>query len=151
MKLLKTMFSITPEALNAVDMCRAPHELALSMVDSEVLRVTDINQSVVAAPPVGVNDHLRCDTTANNGLQRHLFAVRYDLWIDLTVTLEETEDDGLATGSATALAAHSTSAEVRLIDFNFASGEGSITRAFFDETCSDFEKDRGDGLTGQAG
>ncbi len=117
------MFSITPEALDAVDMMRPAHELALSMVDSEVLRVAYVNQSIIAAPAVGVNDHFRGNTTANNGLKSGFLAVRHDLRIDLAITLEESEDDGLSTRSATAFATHATSAEIRLINFNFAGGE----------------------------
>ena len=52
MKLLETMFSITPEALDAVDVVRASDELALPVVDSEVLRVAHVNQAVVAAPAI---------------------------------------------------------------------------------------------------
>ncbi len=43
MELLKPMFSITPEALDAVDMMRATHELVAPVIDSEVLGIADIN------------------------------------------------------------------------------------------------------------
>ena len=68
MKLLEPMFSITPEALDAVDMTGAAHELILPVVDSVVLTVADIDESVVATPAVRVDDDLRGDAPTDNGL-----------------------------------------------------------------------------------
>jgi hypothetical protein len=39
------------------------------VIDSVVLRKTGINQAVVAAPAIRMDDHIRLDATANNGLQ----------------------------------------------------------------------------------
>jgi len=124
MKLPETMFSITPEALNAIDTMRATHELAPPVIDSKVLSLACIYQTVVAAPSIRVDHHFGHDATANNGLQRGLFADRHGLRVNAPVALEEAEDDSLATRRATALAPHAPSAEVRLIDFNFAGREG---------------------------
>ena len=55
-KLLETMFSITPEALNAVDMMRAAHKFALPVINSKVFGVAHICQAVVTAPSLRV-DH----------------------------------------------------------------------------------------------
>jgi hypothetical protein len=68
MKLPEPMFSITPEALDAVDVMRAADELAPPVVDSEVLRLAHVNQAVVAAPSVRVNDRFGSDAAADNGL-----------------------------------------------------------------------------------
>ena len=103
MKLLQAMFSKTPEALNAVDMVRAAGELVLSMMDSVMFRVTDINQAIVAAPAVRVDDCLRSNATANNGLQSSLRAVGHDLGIDFAVSLQQPEDGSLATCPASVL------------------------------------------------
>jgi len=123
MKLLETMFSITPKALNAIDMMRTAHELTLSTVDSEVLGVAHVSQSVVAAPAVRVDHRFGRNATTNNGLQRSFFAIRHDLRVDIAISLQEAEDDGLTARSATALASHSSSAEVRLVNFDFAGRE----------------------------
>jgi hypothetical protein len=55
-ELLQAPHSGTPEAFNAVHICRVAHEHIIPMIDSEVIRVADINQSVVAAPSVRVGD-----------------------------------------------------------------------------------------------
>ena len=59
MKLLQAMFGKTPKALDAVDVMRAAGELILAVIDSVVLRVADVNDSVVAAPAVTMGDRFR--------------------------------------------------------------------------------------------
>ena len=67
-ELLQATLSKAPEAFNAINMCRASDELIRAMIDSEVFRVSDINQAIVAAPAVRVDDSLSSHATANNGL-----------------------------------------------------------------------------------
>jgi hypothetical protein len=43
-------------------------ELVVAVVDSIMLRVADINQAVVAAPAVTVDDGINGDSATNNGL-----------------------------------------------------------------------------------
>ena len=150
-ELLQAPLSKAPEAFDAIDMCRASDKFIRAMIDSEVLRVADIDQAVIAAPPVTVDDGFGSYTTANNGLKCGLFAVGHDLRIDATVTLEDAEDDGLTRSSATAFAAHATRAEVAFIDFDFALGERRGPLTFFSDALSDFEKDHVDALACQSG
>ncbi len=121
------------------------------MADSVMLRVANINQPVIAAPPIRIDDGAGCDTTANNPLQSALFTIGDDLREDAAISFEDAEDDGLARGSATALATHATSAEVRLINFNFAGREGRRAKTLLRDALSDFEKDRGYALARQGG
>ncbi len=60
-ELMQPGFGIAPEALNAVDVTVATHELILPVVNSVVLGIADINESVVPAPAVRVDDYLRGD------------------------------------------------------------------------------------------
>src|ERR1700749_63538 len=124
-------------------MC-ALHKLILTMIDPIMLRVPDINQSVVTAPTVRVDGGVNRASTANNGLQSRLFTVRDNLGINAAVTFEDAEDYCLATSSAASLATNTASAEVRLINFDFAVGERRGALAFFSDALTDFEKDRGD-------
>jgi hypothetical protein len=100
-ELLQATFGKAPEALNAVDMMRARHELVLTVMDSEMFGIPDINQPVITAPTVAIDDSVEGDATAHNGLQSTLFAVRHDLRVDAAVTFEDAEDNGLARSSAT--------------------------------------------------
>ena len=47
---------IAPEALNAIDMRRVASKLIVAMVDTQVFVKAHIDQAVVAAPAIGVND-----------------------------------------------------------------------------------------------
>jgi hypothetical protein len=51
-ELMQPRLGITPEALDTVNMTVATHKLILFVVNSEVLRIDDINKFVVAAPAV---------------------------------------------------------------------------------------------------
>lgn len=68
--------------------------------------------------------------------------VRNDLGIDPAVALENTEDDGLAAGSPAAFSANSPAPKVRLIDLDLAGLKWGMTSAFFDQSETDFLKDR---------
>src|SRR5437763_619976 len=114
------------------------------MIGSEVFGVADIHQAVIAAPPVRVDDGFSNHATANNGLQCGFLAVGHDFCVNTTVTLEESEDNGLAPGPAGSLATDSTSAEVSFINLDFATVEGRGALTFFRDAFSDSEKDRGD-------
>ena len=55
-ELLQAAFGKAPEALDPVNVAMVINELVRAMVDSEVLRIADINQSVIAAPAIRVDD-----------------------------------------------------------------------------------------------
>jgi hypothetical protein len=50
MELMQPRFGVTPEALNTVDVTVAAHALILPVVNSVVLTVANVNESIVAAP-----------------------------------------------------------------------------------------------------
>ena len=143
-ELLQATLGVTPEALYPVDVMRAGDELVIAVVDSEVLRVPDIDKAVVAAPAVGVDGGVNRDATANNGLKSSLFTVRHDLSVNRAVAFEDAEDDGLAAGSAASLATQASSAEVRFVNFDFAGRERRGALTLLSNALSYFEKDRGD-------
>ena len=47
-KPIKPGFCKTPEALNAIDVGAAPDKFVLSMIDSQMLAIADIDQAIVA-------------------------------------------------------------------------------------------------------
>lgn len=141
-ELLKPALGKAPEALDAVDMMLATHKLVLPVIDSEVLRVPDINQTVIATPPVRVDDGFESHATANNGLKSGFLAVGHDLSIDAPVALEDAEDDCFARSTAASLATDPASAEVALVNLDFAERKGRGVLTFFRDAFSDSEKAR---------
>ena len=141
-ELLEPAFSMTPEALNTVDVMCSAHKLVVAMIDSIMLRVADINEAVIAAPSVRVDDCSERDATANNGLKRGFLTVRHDLRVDRAIALEDAEDDCFARCAAPSFASDTTRAEVAFVHFDFAAREGRGALGFFTDALSDFKKDR---------
>ena len=117
-ELLQSSFRRRPKALNSVDVAVVNGKLIAHMINTKMFLETNINQSVIAAPAVRMNHRLRLDAPANNRLQRFLRAVRDNLRVNRTVTLEDAEDNRFARCAASALAAHTTRSEVTFINFN---------------------------------
>ena len=123
-------------------MIRAVSKLVIAMIYTEMFCKTDIDQAVVAAPFVGVDDDVETDLPAYNGLQRAFLAVRDDLGIDPSVSFENAKDDGLATGPAAAFSTDPSPAKVGLIDLDLTGPDRGMTATFFDKADTYFLKDR---------
>lgn len=117
-ELEQTAFGEAPEAFDAVDVVWSPSELVVRVADPEVPIEAEIDEAVVASPPVGVKDGFRSDSSANDSLESGFGGVRHDLGIDLIAAFEQTEDDRLATGSAASLATRTTRTKVRFVGLN---------------------------------
>src|SRR5437764_10906122 len=115
-ELLEPALGKAPEALNTINMMVATRELVFTVIDSEVLRVSNINQAVITAPPVRVDDCSERDATANNGLQSDFLAVRHDFCVNAPIALEDAEDNGLARSATASLTSYTASAEVGLVN-----------------------------------
>lgn len=131
-------------------MMRPAHELILTMIDSEVLRITDINQAVITAPAIGMDDGVEGHSPANYGLKRTFSAIRHHFCVNATIALEDAKDDRLARGAAAAFASDSARSKVAFINFNFAVRVGRSALAFSCNTLSHSEKDRGHCLARQS-
>ena len=66
---MQPAFGTRPETFYAVDVIRAISKLIVRVINPKMFAVADINQSVVAAPAVRMNDRFRRDVTAYNRLQ----------------------------------------------------------------------------------
>ena len=116
----KSSFGITPEGFNSVDMTFIMNKLVLSMIDSKMLLVSEINKPVVASPAVRINHAVQSHLAANNRLQCGFAAIRNKFGIDLAVALKDAKDDGFSVRPATSSAFDPSGAKVGLIDFHFA-------------------------------
>jgi hypothetical protein len=93
-------FSNAPEAFDAVYMGLVSNEFIVAMIDSEVLAITDIDETIIAAPAVRVNHTLRLDLSPDDGLQRGFGTIRDDFGIDFPVAFEDAEDNRFTIGAA---------------------------------------------------
>lgn len=112
-------FGISPEALDAIDVRLFVGKFVSPMLDAQVFGVANIDQAIVAAPAIGMDDALQIDF-ASNGLLQGLFAtIRNDLGVDMGIAFEDSKDNGLAARASATLASNAFGPEVRLVDFDF--------------------------------
>ena len=61
-------FGISPKSLDPIDVGPVCSELILSIVDPQMLSVTDIHEAIVASPAIGVDDTVQAYPSPNNCL-----------------------------------------------------------------------------------
>jgi hypothetical protein len=74
----KSRFGISPKALDSIDMTFIMNKLILSMIDSKMFLVSEINESIIASPTVRMNNTLEVHATPDNRLQCGSLAVGND-------------------------------------------------------------------------
>jgi len=93
-------------------MSPAVNKFIVAVVDSKVLAIADVDQAIIAAPTVRVDDAFRGYLSPYNGLQRGFRAIRDYFGIDLAIAFEYTEDDGFAISATSTFALDTPCAEV---------------------------------------
>lgn len=101
-ELVQSCFGIRPETFDVVNVVIADGKYVVRVVDSQMPAITDINQTVVAAPHMRVNHRIQGHLAANNVLQRFLLHIGNNFSKDTAVSIVNSEDDGLAAGTASA-------------------------------------------------
>ena len=110
----------TPEAFNSIDVAFALNEFILPMVDSEVLFVSQIHQSIISSPTIGMDDALKAYSTSDNRLQRGSSAIWNNFCIHLAVTFEDAKDDCFSKGSTSSFPFYPASSEEAFINFHLS-------------------------------
>lgn len=110
----------SPKAFNAVDMRMTSHELILAMIDPEMFSVTDINQAIISAPAIRVDDAVEGDASSNNALQRRFAAVSNNLGVNTAIALEDAKDGSFAKRATSAFALDAPGTEIGFVHFDLA-------------------------------
>ena len=71
------------------------------VVDPEMLLVSDIHQTVIAASSIGMDDAFDADSTSDNRLKRGTAAIRHDLGVNLALAFEDAKDNGFTACATT--------------------------------------------------
>lgn len=115
------MFSKTPEALDAVDVVTMTRrEFIVTMIHTEMFFITEVNETIVAAPTICVNHAFNVRLASDNRLQRLCFCVWHNLCVYFSIALVKAKNNGFATRATTAFPFYPTWAKVALICFKFA-------------------------------
>ena len=102
-ELLEPPFRKTPEGFNPIDVnLSLQGKFVFPVIDPKVFVISYVHQTVVSSPPIGIDDTVDIDLTADDGLQRLLLSVGDDFGIDLAFTKEDPED-GLFSCASTSL------------------------------------------------
>ena len=116
-ELRQAVLGETPKGLDAVDVVAAISELVFTVTHPEVLRVSNVDQSVVANPSISVNYRVEADSSTNEPLQSSLFGVWDDLSPHPVTTFQNPEHNRLFTGSAAPFPLDPPRTKVRLVNF----------------------------------
>ena len=72
----KPRLGITPEPFDLVDVAAGMNKISDSLIDPPMYRVTQVDKSIVGAPPVAVDDAIQTDFNLNNdweGVSGHVW------------------------------------------------------------------------------
>lgn len=62
----ESMLGVRPERLNSVDVVASQSKLVVAMIDSEMLFITDINQTIITPPRVRMNHRFQINLASDN-------------------------------------------------------------------------------------
>lgn len=116
----KASFRVAPKAFYAIDMATLIGKFIVSVVDPEMLLVSDIHQAVIATPSIGMDDAFDADSASDNRLKRGTAAIRHDLGINLALALEDAKDNGFTARATTSESFDTARPEVAFINFDFS-------------------------------
>jgi hypothetical protein len=111
--------------------------------DAFELGVADIDQALIAAPTVTMDNAVNRDMALNNLLQHGLSGIRGNLRVDSAIAFEDTEDDGFRPSPTISLTPHSPRPKVGFVDFDL-SCEGAVERTLINQASTDSLVDRVD-------
>ena len=114
-KLHQAMLGIAPKGFNTVNMPRTTDKLIVTMMYPEMFGKTHINQSLITAPTVSIDDTLDTDTTSNNLLQCCFGSIGNNLGINLVASFEDAENDGFTARSAPAFTSDALCTEIGFV------------------------------------
>ena len=116
----------SPETLNPVDVGLAVYKFVLTMIHAEMLFIPQVDQPIVTAPAIGVDDRLQVDSSSNDRLECFTTTVGNDFGVDFTVSSEYTKDNGLPESTTSTFALDATGTEIAFIDFHFTGERGLL-------------------------
>ena len=102
------------------------------MVDTIMLLVSQINQAIITASGVGMDNTIQVHFAAYNALQRLLGAIGNDFRVDHATSLENAEYGGFTIGTTASFPFDSFGAKVGFINFYFSLKRRGVFTIFGD-------------------
>jgi hypothetical protein len=146
----ESRLGITPEPFDPVDMAAGSYKFTDAMIDSQMLRVAQVDKPVVGAPPIAVNDTIQADFASYDALKSVSRHIWHNLGVDFSIALVDAEHDCFSTRTSSANAFRPPSSEVGLVDFD-VSGKRGLVLAVIGDSSADGHKVGVDCVAAQAG
>jgi hypothetical protein len=141
---------ITPEPFDPVDMAAGSYKFTGTVIDSQMLRVAQVDKAIVRTPPIAVDDTIQADFASYDALERVSRHIWHNLGVDFSIALVDAEHDRFSTRTSSANAFGPPSSEVRLVDFD-VSGERRLVLAVIGDSSADGHEMGVDCVAAQAG
>lgn len=116
-KLCHAPFGVAPKRLDTIDMPISIGKFIFTVMHPKVLIKTNVNQTIIPAPAIRVNQRIRRDTSSDNALQRSPGTIGHDFCLNLSVTFKQAKHNGFAISTYSTLASDAMSSKVRPIYF----------------------------------
>jgi len=116
-ELCQTPFCKAPERFDTVDMPLATGKLIVAMMNPEVLIKTNIDQSVIAAPSIRMDDSIWCHMPTDKGLQGGFGVIWNNLRIHFPLALQNTKNNCFTISTSTSFTPDTLRTKIRFIDF----------------------------------
>lgn len=127
------MLGIAPKGFDTVDMLRTADKLIVTVMHSEMLRKAHVNQSLIAAPTLGIDDAIYRDMASDDLLQRDFRGIGDDFGIHFVTAFQNTKNDGFTARTATAFATNTLGTEIGFVQFH-DTAQRCLSLAFFSQT-----------------
>lgn len=114
----------SPASLDPIDVSLVCGKLILSMIDSQVLSITNVNKAIVAASAIGINDAIQADLSPNNLLQRGLRAIGDNFCVHAAIAFEDSKDDGFSVSTPAPFPFHTADPEEGSVHFDLSAERG---------------------------
>ena len=140
-ELCQTSFCKTPERFDSVNVPFATGKLVVAMMNPEVFIKTDIDQPVIAVPPIGMNDYVWCYMPTDNGFQCGFRAIRNNFRIYFPLALQYTKNNCFTISTSTSFTPDALRTKIRLVDF-YSTLKRRFKLATLSYSLPDFEVNR---------
>lgn len=93
-------------------------KFVMRVLNAEVFLIPQIDKTIIASPPIRVNDALKVNSSPYNSLESSFGTIRNNFCIDFIVTFEQAENNSFSMRAASSDSSDTACAEVAFIDFN---------------------------------
>ena len=101
-KLTYSGLCICPEAFDTIDMRSTCNKFSISMVNSKMFFIPQVDKAVIPSPSIRMDDCSKVNAAVYNFLERASRTIGNNFCINTTISFEDAKNDSFSMGSAVA-------------------------------------------------